>query len=295
MLFSIIIPVYNGEKTLPELLSSLTRQSYKAPFEVLLVDDCSTDNSAEIISQYDNFTLLRAPKNQGPAVCRNMGAARAQGEILVFTDSDCRLDEKWLENIQSYFDAGITEAVMGRLLLPSSTYLGDSISALGFPAGGSLGFEKVWRVDENGYTNSLSTCNCALLKSVFLELGGFDETFPYAGGEDTLLAHDLLNKGYRIKYAPEMIVHHAPRADLSGFISWQFRRGVSSYIFASKITKKSGFVKQRLRGIKNIILNSLCDLKLPLVIVLLILSYATQIFGFLHAKYNPNNHHPVDL
>jgi hypothetical protein len=76
----------------------------------------------------------------------------------------------WLEHIKNRFNDNTVDVVMGKLNLDQSTYLGDSISALGFPAGGSIGFDKI----------------C-----------GFDETFPYPGGEDTLLAVSLRKRGHR--------------------------------------------------------------------------------------------------
>lgn len=123
MLFSIIIPVYNGSTTLNDLLNSVTHQTYSKNYEIILIDDNSTDNSVQIISNY-GVTLIQAPKNQGPAACRNLGAERATGQILIFTDSDCRVDDHWLANIEKAFAARDTEAVMGRLIIPPSSYVG---------------------------------------------------------------------------------------------------------------------------------------------------------------------------
>ena len=175
---------------------------------------------------------------------------------------------------------------MGRLIISSSTYLGDCISALGFPAGGSIGFDKIWRVDDQGYTTSLSTCNCAIRKNIFEAAGGFDETFPYPGGEDTLLAYALCRNGCRIKYCPDIKVHHAPRTKLKDFIRWQFRRGISSYLFAQKIPVKSDFIKLRIWSIKNIIATYKTDKKIPLILILLLTGYFSQILGYLLTKMN---------
>ncbi|MBU0729475.1 MAG: glycosyltransferase [Proteobacteria bacterium] len=286
MQFSIIIPVYNAGKTLADLLTSLKNQTFSGLFEIILIDDCSTDDSVSIVKQFD-VTIIESPKNQGPAVCRNVGAQRATGEILVFTDSDCRVDASWLDTIRKRFEKGETEAVMGRLVLPSSTYLGDSISALGFPAGGLVGYEKIWPVDQNGYTESLSTCNCAMSREVFHEAGGFDETFPYPGGEDTLLAYSLRKSGHRIQYCPEIIVHHAPRTSFMGFLRWQYRRGVSSYLFSTKVTQRRDFVKLRIWSIKNILHMYKTDKKIPLIMILLFTGYCSQILGYMLTKINP--------
>lgn len=283
MLFSVIVPVYNAEKTLPDLLKSLNSQKDCDHFEVIIVDDCSTDNSTKIALNFD-VTLVQLKRNSGPAVCRNIGVQKARGDILVFTDSDCKVDDNWLSNIESRFRNNDTDAIMGRLILPPSTFLGDSISALGFPAGGSIGFDKIWRVDPNGYTDSLSTCNCAIRKNIFKQVGGFDETFPYPGGEDTLLAYSIRQHRFRIKYCREITVNHAPRTKFKDFIRWQFRRGMSSYIFAQKITEKSNFIKLRLWSIKNIVSTYKTDPKISLILFLILTGYSSQVLGYLVTK-----------
>ena len=181
MRLSVIVPAYNAKTTLPKLLDSLTNQSCN-DFEIIIVDDYSKDNTPQIAQSYP-CRLMQLSENRGPAYCRNIGAKNAGGDILVFTDSDCRVDRKWLDNILKHFSENDCDAIMGRLMLMPSTFLGDSISALGFPAGGAIGFDKIWKVDNEGFTDSLSSCNCAVKKEVFQEVGGFDESFPYPGGE----------------------------------------------------------------------------------------------------------------
>lgn len=284
MKFSIIIPAYNAESTLPGLLDSLSNQSYKEDFEVIVVDDCSTDSTVEICRRSE-CSLIACTKNSGPARCRNLGAARAIGDILIFTDSDCVVPADWIECFERSLALGDSDVIMGKLVLLPSTPLGDSISALGFPAGGSLGFENVWKVSKEGYTKSFSSCNCAIRKDIFSKLGGFDESFPYAGGEDTLLAHALVESGYRIRYCPEVVAYHPARESLGGFLRWQFRRGISSLIFSRKISRKSEFVSLRLWSTRNVIKHNFRDRKFPLIFILLGLSFAIQMSGFLYAKY----------
>lgn len=282
MNISVIVPTFNSQTTLPALLNSLINQTHDE-YEIIIVDDCSSDNTSKIITKY-NTKYIRLKKNSGPAVCRNLGAKAAVGDILAFTDSDCIVDSNWLSNINRYFLNGDCEAIMGRLIINPSDYLGDSISALGFPAGGSLGFDKVWKVDNNGFTSSLSSCNCAIKKNVFNDLGGFDETFPYAGGEDSFLAYSLVQSGFRIKYCPDIIVYHEARDSLKAYILWQFKRGISSYIFSSKVENRSEYMSLRLWSISNVIKNNLKDRKLPLVLFLLFTGYFIQGLGFFYGK-----------
>jgi len=213
MKFTVIIPAYNAASTLQNLLDSLYEQEHRG-FEVVVVDDCSKDDTPRILKKSPVRTLL-LDKNQGPAFCRNAGASMASGEILVFTDSDCRAAKDWLGKMSVHFSDDKIDAVMGRLVIDASTFLGDSISSLGFPAGGSAGFDRIWRVSPDGYTHSLSTCNFAIKKSVFDRVGGFDTSFPYPGGEDSLLAYHLVREGYRIKYCPDFLTRRIPSSIFS--------------------------------------------------------------------------------
>ena len=284
MEFSVIVPAYNAAKTLQTLLNSLLNQTHK-DFEIIVIDDGSKDKTHKIAQSYP-CNLIHLLENHGPAYCRNLGAQNARGDILVFIDSDCRADRMWVEKIVRYFSQNDAEALMGKLILLPSSLLGNSISALGFPAGGAVGFDKIWKVNKEGYTDSLSSCNCAIRKDIFWAIGGFDETFPYPGGEDSLLAYNLRESQHRIKYCPDVLVYHQARDSLNDFLRWHFRRGISSYIFSRKIARKKDFLILRIWSTKNIIKNFFSDKRFPLIFFLLGASFIMQLFGFLCAKQN---------
>ncbi len=143
-MISIIVPFYNAENTLERLLDSILKQSF-SDFELIVVDDASTDSSLRIAQSYPCKTI-HLDRNHGPAYCRNIGAKHAKGDILVFIDSDCQAHPDWLKHINDYSYDNRIVALMGRLILMPSTYIGESISALGFPAGGTIGFEKIWKL-----------------------------------------------------------------------------------------------------------------------------------------------------
>jgi glycosyltransferase involved in cell wall biosynthesis len=282
MPISVIVPTYNSIKSLTILLDTLLNQDY-SHYEIIVVDDCSTDDTSSIIKDY-SVKYFKIEKNSGPAVCRNIGARISKGDVLAFTDSDCRVGNDWLRKINFHLSDDNVQAIMGKLIIDQSTYLGNSISALGFPAGGSLGFEKVWKVDNNSYTSSLSSCNCAIRKNVFNEIGGFDESFPYAGGEDSFFAYSLIQSEFKIKYCPDVIVKHQARNSLRDFLAWQFKRGISSCIFSSKVKNRSDFISMRLKTVFNVIKENIVDIKLPLIFLLLISGYLTQTLGFIYGK-----------
>ena len=99
-LASIITPAYNCEKWFKETFESVLKQSFK-DFEWIIIDDCSTDNSYELISdlikEHSNFKLLQCEKNSGSAVARNIGLKNASGKYVTFLDSDDLLDPNYLE------------------------------------------------------------------------------------------------------------------------------------------------------------------------------------------------------
>lgn len=281
---SIIVPAYNAEKSLPALIKALAAQTYR-DFEVIMVDDGSTDATARLIAE-SGYILVRTDGNRGPAYARNRGATAARGNVLAFTDADCAPARDWAVRIATRMSDGNCDAIMGRLILEHSDPLGNAISALGFPAGGSVGFEKIWKVDADGFTSSLSTCNCAVKKEVFFQAGGFDESFPYPGGEDTLLARNLVRQGYRIKFCPATVVYHAARNDLRDFFKWQYKRGISSYIFSKKVKQKSSFLAMRLWSSANVLKAAVHNNRLGTVATLLVIGYGTQFAGYLLARYD---------
>ncbi|MFH1332562.1 MAG: glycosyltransferase [archaeon] len=276
---SVVIPVYNDAKNLQKMMESLKKQTFKN-FETIVIDDGSKDNSYEIAKKYAD-KVLRNETNKGPAVTRNRGIKNAKAEIIAFTDSDCEAKEDWLEKINQLFADKEISVMMGKVTLPKSTLIADSISALGFPAGGHVGFEKMWKVNKEGFTDHLSSCNMALRKEVFEKQGMIDESFPLAGAEDSELSYRLTKNGVKIKYNPDAIVTHEPRTSLKSFIRWQITRGRSNYHFKKKIGNVKQFVKLRAWSSKNIIKTYATDPKIIIILPLLASSFVLQQYGYM--------------
>ena len=98
---SIIIPIYNREKTLKPCISSILSQSYKN-FELILVDNNSTDSTKEIIQEFqkkDKRIISLLEKEQGIGVARNTGEKHAKGKAILMTDSDCILPRDWIREM----------------------------------------------------------------------------------------------------------------------------------------------------------------------------------------------------
>lgn len=285
-----IIPTHNSQKCLPDLLDSLSRQSVR-PDEIIIVDDYSTDRTKETALRY-GVIFLENKGAAGPASARNSGIRASKGDILAFIDSDCIADDAWIGNIIKKFSFPGDKVVMGRVIIPKSTFLGDAISALGFPAGGHLGFDKMWHVDKDGRTDHMGSGNCAMRKETILKVGLFDETFPYPGNEDVEFSVRCVNAGIPIYYQDDVIVTHPPRKDMASFIKWQFVRGKANYHLKKRLKRIGSFIKLRIWSAQNIIRKYKFDLKLPLILFLLALAFMLQQAGYVYEKQRDNRSSP---
>ncbi|MCD6434036.1 MAG: glycosyltransferase family 2 protein, partial [Candidatus Diapherotrites archaeon] len=113
---SIVVPAYNAEKTIADCINSLLKQTKKAK-EIIVVDDASSDNTAEIVKKiakrHKEVKLISLKENSGPARARNIGARKAKGEIIVFVDADCVAKENFLEEITKQIEEGKAIGVQG--------------------------------------------------------------------------------------------------------------------------------------------------------------------------------------
>ena len=105
--FSIIIPAYNAAKALPHLIQSIEKQTY-APYEVLFINDCSTDDTAMILDDlakdpaHQGWRAYHQPKNSGVSACRNKGIGLASGDYILFIDADDWIEPNLLEKVAFY-------------------------------------------------------------------------------------------------------------------------------------------------------------------------------------------------
>ncbi len=279
---SIIVPVYNSAKKLDRLLPSLVVQSVK-DVEVLIIDDGSSDDLDSVLKKY-KVKLIRHEMNEGPAAARNTGIKHASGDVLAFIDSDCVAEPLWAEQMLKHVERA--DFLMGKVSIPKSTYMGDCISALGFPAGANAGFENVWKVSPEGYTNHISSCNFAGKKSSFKRFGFFDESFPYAGAEDSEFSYRVTKNGGTILFLPSAKVWHEPRKSFRSFVRWQLYRGESNYHFHRTVKSIDSFIRLRAWYAKNIIRDNLFTKRVFLVPFLLLTSFVVQQVGYLKARLN---------
>lgn len=269
---SVVICAYNAARTIEKTLKSLKQQTFN-DFEIVVVNDGSTDNTPKIAEKYAGVVNIR---KSGLSAARNAGINSSKAPIVAIIDADIVASRDWLKIIYAGLKNEV--AVTGHTKIPKSSFLGDSISALGYPGGAHLGFDRMWPV-KNGYTIHMSGGNCGFKKNIVKKLGAFNPKLTITA-DDAFLSMKLLKKGYKIKFLPKMVLWHEPRTSLISFIKWHYARGRGNYLFKKQVKKVNKFIKMRLWSTKNIIKKYRYNPKIILILPLLLISFISQYTGY---------------
>jgi glycosyltransferase involved in cell wall biosynthesis len=208
---SVIVACYNGGRTLQPCLDSLGRLHYPS-YEVIVVNDGSTDITPQVISHYKNFHPL-TQTHQGLSVARNAGLFAGDGEVVAFTDADCRADEDWLYYLVSDLLKATYVGMGGHNFLPpdDSAVAAAVMVSPGGPA-------HVMLTDRQA--EHIPGCNMAFYRWALVEIGGFDPIFHRAG-DDVDVCWRLQERGYRIGFSPPAFVWHHRRSTLGAYLRQQ--------------------------------------------------------------------------
>lgn len=277
---SVVICAYNAANCIQGIFDSLKKQNF-TDFEVVVANDGSTDETAEIARK--NGARVIDMEHKGLSAARNVGISNSKADVVAIIDADCYASKNWLQEIYKEIYEKGERVVTGNTKIPKSTFLGDCISGLGYPGGGHLGFDKMWRVDEQGHTDHLAGGNCAFRKSLVEGVGSFNEKLTITG-DDVYLSMKLLENGIKIKYNPNMVMYHKPRKDLKTFLHWHYTRGKGSYFFKKNVSSFGEFYKLRLWSTKNMIKKYWSSPKILIMMPLLAASFLTQKMGYLIQK-----------
>jgi len=194
--FSIIIPVRNEEENIPSVLHDLQNQTMdKSKFEVIIVDDFSTDDTSKIlqnIAKSSDLNLkilhLSDPQVHGKKNALTRGIAEAGNEIILTTDADCRLGERWIESYIYAFTPE-TQIVAGPVALEGDGLFSDMQRT---EFAGLIGFGGVTLASDN--PSMCSGANLAFKKEAFEEVGGYQGNIEIPSGDDEFLLYDIMNK-----------------------------------------------------------------------------------------------------
>ena len=209
---SIIIPVYGELPYTLACLRSLVRYAGQAPFEVIVVDDASPDESAAALAQVGGLRLLRNASNLGFGGSCNAGAAVARGEFLLFLNNDTQVTKDWLDALLCCFaeraDCGIAGS---RLVYPDGRL--QEAGGLVFADGSSWTVGRFEPRDAPAFryrreVDYVSGAALMIRRDVFQRVGGFDARYAPAYYEDTDLAFAVRQLGLRVYYEPASTVIH---------------------------------------------------------------------------------------
>lgn len=239
-----VVPTYNRPEKLRSCLAALCDQSFSAEhFEVVVVDDGGTaqlDSVVEACRRTLNLTLLRQP-NAGPAAARNRGAVHATGTFVAFTDDDCLPDRRWLECFHQRFDESPGCMLGGRTVnaLPDNDYAEASQHLISYLYSYYGGADESYG-SAGARPAFFASNNMAMPLELFHSVGGFDEAFPLAAGEDREFCDRWNAHGLTADYVHESVVRHVHEMNFGEFARQHFTYGRGAYHFHRTRRRRRG-------------------------------------------------------
>ncbi|GAB7257660.1 glycosyltransferase family 2 protein [Polaribacter sp. OB-PA-B3] len=232
--FSIIVPVYNRPKEVDELLESLTKQDFSNNFEILIIEDGSTEKSEQIVEKYTNQLDLKYyfKENSGAGASRNFGMQKATGNYFIILDSDVIVPKSYLTAVKKALESNFTDAFGG----PDAAHesFTDVQKAINYSmtsvltTGGIRGKKKsVGKFQPRSF-------NLGLSKKAFEITQGFSKM---KNGEDIDLTFRLWDNGFETQLIENAFVYHKRRSTISQFFNQTFGFGTARPILNKKYPK----------------------------------------------------------
>jgi len=261
---SIIIPCYNTEKTLKDCLSAVFKLNKIIDFEVIAVDDGSTDSTMEIARSYPCKDVLSTNVNSGPARARNIGVENATGDLLFFTDADVVLKEDTLEKILKSFENNKIDCLTG-VFAPENPFP-DFFSQYK-----SLYCNFKYSMLPAFNTTAVNSAIMVIPKVIFEKLNGFDEKMKAA--EDNDFAVRLTKQGYSTYIDHQLKVLHLKNFSFLSLLKNDYSKSKAlAYIMLKNISTKSTKIKNASSDVSPFMI-----LNMPLSYLILI-SFILSIF-----------------
>jgi GT2 family glycosyltransferase len=209
---SVIIPVYNNIHYTAACLHSIVAHAGQRSFEIVVVDDCSNDGSAEYLSACSGITVIRNERNSGFIASCNHGAAAAAGNTLVFLNNDTTVTPGWLDALLETFELFPEAGAVGAKLVYPDGRLQEAGGII-FSDGSGWNYGRLDHPHKPEFSfasavDYVSGACLAVPRALFEELGGFDDHYAPAYYEDTDLCFRLEAAGYQVIMQPTCVVIH---------------------------------------------------------------------------------------
>lgn len=196
---SIVICVKNGGELLEKQLKAVARQSTIYSYEIVVVNNGSTDNTGKVLEEWERnphglvpVKIFSKPELKGIPAVRNFAVQQTVGEVIAFCDADDEVSEGWL---QSFVDHTKDRMVLAGGRIESYDSKGNYLPSL-FPRGLIM----------TSYLPHVGNCNCAISRKLFFEVGGYDESLPRYGFEDVDFSWRVQESGYPIEYVDGALI-----------------------------------------------------------------------------------------
>lgn len=214
LFLSIIVPVYNRPEEIRELLESLRKQDFKEDFEVVIVEDGSSESSEDIVKSFKDWLQISYyyKPNSGPGDSRNFGMEKAKGNYFIILDSDCILPQQYLVEVDKELKREFVHCFGGpdaadvsfTTVQKSINYVMTSF----FTTGGIRGGKKsIGKFQPRSF-------NMGISREAFEKVGGFGRIHP---GEDPDLTFRIWKAGFESRLFPKAFVYHKRRIDWDKF------------------------------------------------------------------------------
>ena len=254
--FSVILATYNRLSILKECLDALFNQDFPHDqYEILVSDDGSTDGTREYLAEVSQTAPVafkyHFQEHAGPARARNWGIHTAQGRYVAFTDDDCVAPRDWLARILDAFERYPQVVGVSGYQEADAATLQTNIYAR-FEKYANMGdFMPDQEQEHVGGKDFLggATNNVAYRRAVLLEVGGFDETFPFAASEDADLKERIVGRGYEMVHLPLKVTHKHDYG-FKRLMRQAYVRGVGSRQFNLKHARPSSPLRFVLSSLK---------------------------------------------
>jgi O-antigen biosynthesis protein len=224
---SVVVCSYNGSRTLRECCDGLQRLDYP-DYEVIIVDDGSTDETEAIARQYP-FNVIRT-ENKGLSSARNTGLGAATGEIVVYLDDDAYPDPQWLKYLAAAFMSSDHVGIGGPNITPADD--GSAAQCVSNAPGNPIHV-----LISDVEAEHIPGCNMAFRRSALEAVGGFDSNFRIAG-DDVDLCWRLQSRGWKLGFSPGAVVWHHRRNSVRAFWKQQLNYGKAEALLEIKWPEK---------------------------------------------------------